>query len=203
MDETLGEADTSQFQADDLGPALPFTGDDLGGPAANVHDDGLAGRSTLAAQNGKEDELGLFLTGQDLDRITDPVGESGRDLGTVPGHAERVGPGDADPACARVLRFVDETLEAFEGAGGGGLVDEARTIDALAQAGNLAHAMRGAQALAIVDVRDEKADRIGADVDGANSQSGVDRTGNGHSPRENGAAAPAGPALVDSYRRGT
>jgi hypothetical protein len=112
----------------------------------------------LAAQNGEEDELRLLLTAQDFNRIADSIREARGDLGTVAGDPEGIGPGDANPAGARVFGFVDESFEAFEGAGGGGFVDEACAVDTLAQARNLAHTMRCAQALALVDVRHEKAD---------------------------------------------
>ena len=68
---------------------------------------------------------------------------------------------------------MDEALEAFQGAGGGGGIDGAGPVEPLAEARNLPHAVGGAEALALIDVGDEESDRVGADIDGTDPYCGL------------------------------
>ena len=128
-----------------------------------------------AAQDRQENQPCLFLAGKNLYRVADPLGETCGKLGAVSGDAEGIGAGNADAARAAVLRLVDEALEALEGARGGAFVDDARAVEALSQAGDLAHPMGGAQALPLIDVGDKQPDGIGADIDGTDPNGGLGR----------------------------
>src|SRR5438552_730402 len=174
-DHPLGQPDTAQLQADHLGAGLALTADDLGAPAPDVDDDRVAAGVVEAAQDRQENQPCLFLAGKNLYRVADPLGETCGKLGAVSGDAEGIRAGNADAARAAVLRLVDEALEALEGARGGAFVDDARAVEALSQAGDLAHPMGGAQALPLIDVGDKQPDGIGADIDGTDPNGGLGR----------------------------
>jgi hypothetical protein len=165
----LRKVNTAERKADKLSPLVPIPDDDLRAPATDVDDHRAAGRGVRGARDREKYEPSLFLTGENFDRITDSLGEATRNLVSIGGGAHGAGGGDADVARAAVLGLLDEPFQAFERSEHGGFVDGAGAVEPLTEAGDLAHAMGGAEAVVGIDIGDEQSDGIRSDVDGADS----------------------------------
>ena len=140
-EELLREADAAHVHAVHGDRLEGVADDELGAPAADVHDEAPRGGARNAVRDAEVNQARLFTTGDDLDVMAESLPGLAQELAGVAGLAKRVGSDRPDLLGAEVPEPLTEEREALDRAILRLLIERAVVLEARSQSDRLANAI--------------------------------------------------------------